>query len=155
MTIMGKQPFITADLRPDLSVETNAVERALGVVATTEQVARAAHSVLDEGERLQVERGNKDGQARLLDYVPKPNPNVQGTVLDGETVLLDLSTGRYYTLNRVGTAVWEACTGSMQLGQIHAVLCARFEASSERIADDLIALVTQLSHEGLVTLEGR
>ena len=155
MTIMGRQPFITVDLRPDLSMETNVVERTLGAVAMTEQVSCAAQSVLDENERLQVERGNKDKQAQLWNCVPTPNPNVQGTVLDGETVLLDLSTGRYYTLNRVGTAIWEACTGSMRVDHIHAALCARFEASSERIADDLIALVTQLSHEGLITLEGR
>ena len=90
-----------------------------------------------------------------MQTVPQPNPNVQGTTLDGETVLLDLSTGRYYTLNRVGTAIWERCTGNQSLQDIHATLCTRFEASSERIADDLLALVTHLGHEGLLTLERR
>ena len=40
----------------------------------------------------------------------RPSPDVQGTSLEGETVLLDLSTGRYYTLNRLGSVIWEHCT---------------------------------------------
>jgi hypothetical protein len=48
----------------------------------------------------------------ILDrIVLRPNPDVQGTNMDGETVILDLSTGRYYTLNRLGSVIWEYCTG--------------------------------------------
>jgi len=96
----------------------------------------------------------KGKQAQLMECVPLPGAHVQGTVLDGETVLLDLNSGRYYTLNRVGTTIWELCTGA-SLEEIRKTLCARFEAPAERITDDLVSLVTQLSHEGLVTLEGR
>ncbi len=99
--------------------------------------------------------GVQDKQAKLMNSAPVPSPHVQGTVLDDETVLLDLSSGRYYALNRVGTAIWEQCTAGATMNQILAVLSSRFDASSERIADDLISLVTQLSHEGLLTLEGR
>ena len=152
---MSRQPFITADLRPDLTVESDPALPNLTEHAPVAQLAEVAHAVLSEEERLQVERGAPDKQRQLMAAVPCPNPNVQGTTLDGETVLLDLSTGRYYTLNRVGTAMWERCTGSQSLQDIHASLCARFEASSERIADDLLALVTNLGHEGLLTLERR
>jgi hypothetical protein len=56
-------------------------------------------------------------------------------------------------LNRVGTAIWETCTGTQSIQAIHVALCARFDAPPERIADDLFALVTHLSHEGLLTIE--
>src|SRR6058998_1078233 len=55
--------------------------------------------------------------------VLKPNPDVESTTLDGETVLLHLGTGRYYTLNRVGTAIWEFCTGGNTISAIHQALC--------------------------------
>jgi Coenzyme PQQ synthesis protein D (PqqD) len=152
---MSRQPFISADLRPDLSVEGQPDTKELDVHATTAQLADAARAVLSEEERRQVERGGQSKQAQLMRSFPQPNPNVQGTTLDGETVLLDLGSGRYYTLNRVGTAIWERCTGSQSLQDIHAALCTRFEASSERIADDLVALVTHLGHEGLLSLERR
>lgn len=152
---MSRQPFISADLRPDLSIEEKPEVQHVDGHATSMQLAEAARTVLSEEERRQVERGGQNKQEQLMHAVPQPNPNVQGTTLDGETVLLDLSSGRYYTLNRVGTAVWEHCTGQQSLQEIHATLCARFDASSERIADDLVALVTHLGHEGLLSLEER
>lgn len=150
---MGRQPFITADLRPDLTVEAEPGQLSPAGDATIAQLAEAARALLSEGEQQQVDRGRQDTRQGLMQAVPRPNPDVQGTTLDGETVLLDLGTGRYFTLNRVGSAIWEACTGTQSLQAIHAILCARFEASPERIADDLFALVTHLSHEGLLTIE--
>ena len=152
---MGRQPFISIDLRPDLAVQSDPTQPTLTGDATTAQLAEAARALLSDEERQQIERGRRDEHREFMQTVPQPSPNVQGTTLEGETVLLDLSTGRYYTLNRVGTAIWGYCTGHQSLQDIHATLCTRFEASSERIADDLFALVTHLSHEGLLTLERR
>ena len=152
---MSRQPFIAGDLRPDMAVQSDPAQPTLTGDATTAQLADAACALLSEGERQQVERGRQDKHREFMQTVPQPNPNVQGTTLDGETVLLDLSSGRYYTLNRVGTAIWECCTGNQSLQDIHVALCGRFEASSERIADDLLALVTHLGHEGLLTIERR
>lgn len=150
---MGRQPFITADLRPDMTVESDPGQASSAGHATTAQLAEAARAVLSEGEQQQVERGRQDTRQDLMSAVPRPNPDVQGTTLDGETVLLNLATGRYYTLNRVGTAMWEACTGTQSFQAIHTTLRGRFDAPPERIADDLFALVTHLSHEGLLTIE--
>ena len=63
----------------------------------------------------------------------RPSPDVQGTSMEGETVLLDLSTGRYYTLNRLGSVIWEHCTGHSTISDIHAVLCDRFEVAQDRM----------------------
>jgi hypothetical protein len=134
-------------------VESDASQPLLTGLANTLELAEAACGVLSAAERDQIERGRQDTRQDLLQAVPQPNPNVQGTTLDGETVLLDLSTGRYYTLNRVGSAIWKACNGSQSIQAIQATLCGRFDAPPERIADDLFALVTHLSHEGLITIE--
>ena len=83
----------------------------------------------------------------------RPSPNVQGTSMEGETVLLALDTGRYYTLNWLGSVIWEHCTGHSTISDIHAVLCDRFEVASERALDDLVVLVTQLIQEGLLQQE--
>lgn len=151
---MSRQPFIAADLRPDVGGEEADGPRVDGS-AGTEQLAEAARSLLSQEEQWQVERGNQRKRQELMAAVPRPSTNVQGTTLDGETVLLDFSSGRYYTLNRVGSALWERCTGNESLHDIHTALCARYDAPPERIADDLLALVAQLGHEGLLTLERR
>lgn len=84
-----------------------------------------------------------------------PSPNVQGTNMDGEAVLLDLSTGRYYTLNRVGSVIWEHCTGHHTISDIQAVLCDRFDVAPERALEDLVSLVNELIQEGLLQQERR
>jgi hypothetical protein len=76
-------------------------------------------------------------------------------MMDGETVLLDLSTGRYYTLNRLGSVIWEHCTGQSTIADIHAAICDRFEVVSSRALDDLIDLANELIREGLLQQERR
>ncbi len=85
----------------------------------------------------------------------RPSPDVQGTSLDGETVLLNLSTGRYYTLNRLGSVIWEHCTGHNTISDIHAVLSDRFDVAPEQARDDLVSLVNHLVQEKLLQQERR
>jgi hypothetical protein len=85
----------------------------------------------------------------------RPNPDVQGTTMDGETVLLDLSSGRYYTLNQLGSIIWEQCKKRQAISAIHAALCERFEVSAAQALDDLVALINKLIQEGLLQQERR
>lgn len=92
----------------------------------------------------------------MLDrIILQPSVDVQGASMEGETVLLDLSTGRYYTLNRLGSVIWEHCTGQNTISDIHAALCDRFEVGPERALNDLIVLINQLIQEGLLQQERR
>jgi hypothetical protein len=94
-------------------------------------------------------------RAKLDLTILRPSPDVQGTTMEDETVLLDLSTGRYYTLNRLGSVIWEHCTGDKTISEIHTVLCDRFEVAPDRALDDFVALVDRLMQEGLLQQERR
>lgn len=74
------------------------------------------------------------------------------TVLEGEAVLLNLDNGVYYTLNRVGTVIWECFTGHQSFRHILASMCERFEVTQDQARDDLEALVTRLQQEGLIII---
>jgi hypothetical protein len=76
--------------------------------------------------------------------------DVDWTVLDGEAVLINLENGFYYTLNRVGTVIWELFTGDQTLEAICSALCERFDVTADVARKDLLALVTKLHHEGLI-----
>jgi len=91
----------------------------------------------------------------LARTILRPSLDVQGTSMEGETVLLDLSTGRYYSLNRLGSVIGEHCTGHSTISDIHAVLCDRFDVDSEQALDDLVVLVNHLLEERLLQQEGR
>ena len=72
--------------------------------------------------------------------------------LDGEAVLLDLSSETYFGLNEVGTRIWQLIENAPPLAEVHHTLCAEFEADATRIEHDLLALMGELSKAGLVTV---
>lgn len=90
--------------------------------------------------------GNNWGENSVV----TPHPDVQCSVLDGEAVLLNLETGSYFTLNRVGTVTWELFNGEHTLAQVHAKLCERFEVGEEIARQDLLSLVKNLDQESLI-----
>jgi hypothetical protein len=94
-------------------------------------------------------------KVELSHLFPKQNDDVHSTVLDGESVLLNLSTGRYYTLNAVGTMVWDQCTGNRSLAHILPTICESFDVTAQQAQDDLVDLVVHLDEEGLLHTERR
>lgn len=88
--------------------------------------------------------------SRIMNLVPAKNPNVRGVGLEGETVLFDLISRRSFRLNPVRAAVWEHCTGTATLQQIHHALSARLELPHGDLHEELIACIVQWSHDGLL-----
>jgi len=70
--------------------------------------------------------------------------------LENEAVLLDLSSGRYYGLNLVGTRVWTLLSGGTTIDAIVETLAAEFDADAARIAEDVGELLADLTARGLV-----
>ncbi|MBX3237902.1 MAG: PqqD family protein [Nitrospiraceae bacterium] len=91
----------------------------------------------------------------LATVFPKRNEDVHGTNMDGEAVLLNLSTGRYYTLNPVGALIWDHCAGDRSIQDLLSLVCARFEVTGEQATRDLIELISALTQEGLIQTERR
>jgi Coenzyme PQQ synthesis protein D (PqqD) len=94
-------------------------------------------------------RGEADW-SKMMRWVPVPHPKIQGVAVGGETVLLDLRTGRSYRLNVVGTAIWEQCTGSATLQEIHRGVSVRLEMSVEQVHEGVVSFIAQWSHDGLL-----
>lgn len=69
---------------------------------------------------------------------------------DSATILLDISSGRYYTLDEVGARIWELCDGTKTVSEIAATLTEEYEASPGLIRSDLVELLDDLSSDGLV-----
>jgi len=76
--------------------------------------------------------------------------NVAWKVLDGESVVLNLDSGVYFTLNMTGTAVWERIDGATSLEEIGGGLCEQFDVTLEQAKRDLIELTQTLLDDGLV-----
>jgi len=118
--------------------------------ASKEEIRRRAAEVIGEAEGARLGLEDSTPLPEIWSTVFSPSDDVTSTVLDREAVLLNLDNGRYYTLNRVGTAAWELMTGDRPLAEILTAICERFNVTEEVAGQDLIALVARLRQEKLI-----
>lgn len=71
-------------------------------------------------------------------------------VIDGEAVMINLTTGNYYSLNEVGAAVWEAVAAGASADEAVERLSARYEGSREELAAAVGTLLEELRREELI-----
>jgi len=72
--------------------------------------------------------------------------------LDGEAVLLDLSSEAYFGLNDVGTRVWELLESTPLLSDVSARLQLEYEVDQVRAEADLLGLAARLVESGLASV---
>jgi hypothetical protein len=74
--------------------------------------------------------------------------------LQGESVLLNLGTGRYFGLDAVGTRMWAVLTTAESLQAAYATLLAEYDVDGQQLEGDLRNLVEKLVEQGLVEVHG-
>ena len=74
--------------------------------------------------------------------------------LNGESVLLNLSTGVYLGLNQVGTRIWELLQADGALSTVMAKLLDEYDVAEETLSKDLLSLVSQMETQGLLSDAG-
>ena len=78
------------------------------------------------------------------------SPDVVFRDLEGEAVILDLASGRYFGLNAVGTRIWTLLDAGMPLERIVDTLAGEYDADARQIARDVTTLIDELSSRGLI-----
>ncbi len=74
------------------------------------------------------------------------------TPLNQETVLLNLKSGKYYSLNRVGGVIWELLQTPRTLSQIVDALQHRFDVDRARCENDVKEVIESLSDAGFIEI---
>jgi len=70
--------------------------------------------------------------------------------LGDETVLLDVSGGVYYSLNEVGSLVWQELHSPRTLAACCEAVAAHFDVTPEACEPDLRQLLHELLERGLI-----
>lgn len=81
------------------------------------------------------------------------NPKIVHETIEGETVIVDLATGSYYSLVGVGSLVWNELAAGRTVQQILEQLTNAYDAAPGDIETALQALLQELVREQLVTFE--
>ena len=73
--------------------------------------------------------------------------------VDGEAVILNLDDGIYYTLNEVGSRIWEHLAEGKGIEQIADKIAVQFETQSQRVEKDVLGLIVQFKEARLVEVK--
>ena len=79
-----------------------------------------------------------------------PATQVLSVVQETDTALLDLRSEKYFTLNEVGTRIWELLGEGTEIAMIVELLAEEYDAPVEAIRTDTLALLAALHAAGLV-----
>lgn len=77
-------------------------------------------------------------------------PHVVHETIDGETILIHLGTGAYYSLEGLGAHVWGMAVSGGGEPEIVADAQSRYEADSRLVAETIGSLLRELLDEGLL-----
>ena len=72
------------------------------------------------------------------------------TALDDETIVMDVDSADFFSLNATAGAVWRLIDGTRDRDAIVAALAAEFAASPAEIGADVDALIGQLRTAGFL-----
>lgn len=79
------------------------------------------------------------------------NEECAAKVIDGEAVIINLSNGTYYSMDKVGGSIWELLAEGRSVQEIVDGVVARYEIDRERALSDVGQILAELVAEKLVT----
>ena len=86
------------------------------------------------------------------DARPLPRERVIAQRAKDEVLLLDLDAGTYFSLDEVGSRVWELCDGARTVTEILATIVAEYDAPADIIETDVNRLLEELEAEALLVV---
>ncbi|MER2598411.1 MAG: PqqD family protein [Caldilineales bacterium] len=80
----------------------------------------------------------------------KNQAQVIDRLVDGAVLLIHLPSGDYYSLDEVGSRIWQAIDGSCTAAQIAELISAEYAVDRDKAMTDVLHLVEELAEAGLV-----
>jgi hypothetical protein len=77
---------------------------------------------------------------------------VTGQVIDGEAIIMNLSTGMFYSTDKAGASIWSWIEQGLSVEEIIAEITTQYDVSEAQARLDLEELVGQLIGENLVQI---
>jgi len=70
--------------------------------------------------------------------------------LDGESIILNLASERYYGLDDVGTHMWQLLATTSTIEEVYEILLTEYEVEPDQLLHDMEELIEQLVEHGLL-----
>jgi len=86
----------------------------------------------------------------LTQHVKPNSEEVAAKVMDGEAILINLSNGIYYSMDKVGAVVWELVEKNYSPEKMVAFIISRYEVETKQARGDVERLLKELVDEKLI-----
>jgi hypothetical protein len=84
------------------------------------------------------------------DVVAINREQAAGKIMDGKAIVINLTTGMYYSMTGTGAYIWSLIERGLSVGDLIESMASRFAVDAGRARQDLLALLGTLADEGLV-----
>ncbi len=81
---------------------------------------------------------------------PKRGEQVIAQKASNDLLLFNMNDGNYYSLNEIGSRIWELCDGNHSVSQLVAALATEYDASKEDLESDVTGLLESLQNGKLI-----
>lgn len=86
------------------------------------------------------------------DVISANEQQVAAKVMDGEAILINLSTGAYYSMSTTGGFIWSLIERRISIDNIITAVTNQYEVDRPRAVADILRLGEELRTEGLVAV---
>lgn len=80
------------------------------------------------------------------------NEKIPWRIIEGEAILVEISTGEVIHLNEIGAEVWNYLDDKKQISEIIQHICDIFEVDKEVAQKDVLEFIQLLLDKGLVSI---
>ena len=84
------------------------------------------------------------------DSCPKRGEQVIAQKAANDLLLFNLEDGNYYSLNEIGSRIWELCDGNHSVSQVVAALAGEYDASDQVLEKDVLELLEDFRRGKLI-----
>lgn len=88
-----------------------------------------------------------------LDLVVARNHEIDVTDIDGEKVMMDLEKGSYFTLNKVGSTIWDMMEEPISLKQIVHQLRRIYQVDEKECETAVQSFIHRMIHANVVMIQ--
>lgn len=89
----------------------------------------------------------------LMQQKPRHSKDIVFQCMPPDTVLLNLESGYYYSINSVGAEIWKLCDGKTDVAFIIDSLYQKYDVSQEQMTEDVVSFIQQVLGEKLIKMD--
>jgi hypothetical protein len=95
---------------------------------------------------------NRSATPISLETTVTQSPNLVTSKIGEEVVMMFLEKSAYYSLDEIGSYIWQSIQTPVQVSQLCHQLSERFEVKSEQCRADVLPFLNQIYQEGIIEI---